>query len=80
MKTTGFKIAFVLASIIVLRFIQVTVQPMVIADSAVLQLQDSDTAYQGFKGLQRAFEFYGLLYILPFLIYTKDIKKLGGKK
>jgi hypothetical protein len=75
LKKMIFKIGFVIASYSALHFGYDVVRPMVIADSAVSQLQDSDFAYQQFKGVQRAFDFYWVLYLLPLLVFTKDIKK-----
>lgn len=80
MKKAIFKTAFVVGSYILLSYVNDIVKPMIIADSAVTQLQDSDVAYAQFKGLQRFFEFYWLLYILPLLVFTKEIKNLFTSK
>lgn len=77
MKSLIVKIAFIIISYIILNFGYDTFRPMVIADSAVLQLQDSDFAYQQFKGTQKFFDYYWVLYILPLLVFVKDIKKLS---
>lgn len=76
MKKIIFKAVFVLGSYSLLSYIHDIVKPMIIADSAVLQLQDSDSAYAQFKGVQRMFEFYWVLYLLPLLVFVSDIKKL----
>lgn len=76
MKKLFFKVAFVLVSFGVLNFTYDILKPMIIADSAVLQLQDSDQSYAQFKGVQGMFEYFFILYILPLAVFTKDIKKL----
>jgi hypothetical protein len=71
------KAVVVIGAWIALSFGHDVLRPMIIADSAVMQLQDSDDAYAQFKGVQRAFEFYWILYVLPLLVFVKDIKKLS---
>lgn len=69
MKRTLIKIGIVILAYIALTFIYTTVKPMVITDAAMLQLEDSDTAYATFKWVQKVFEFYWVLYILPLVVF-----------
>jgi hypothetical protein len=75
MKKNILKVGFVIISWVVLHYIHDVVKPMVIADSAVSQLEDSDVAYGQFKGLQKAFDYFFILYILPLLVFIKDTKR-----
>lgn len=81
MKKFIIKYVLLLVYFSVLGFIYNHVKPMIIANSAMLQLQDSDVAYVQFKGVQNAFKFYWLLYVLPLaVIVVKDVKKFTKKK
>jgi len=52
---------------------------MVVADSAVSQLQDSDAAYAQFKGTQDLFRWFWVLYVVTFVAlflgYFKQLYK-----
>jgi hypothetical protein len=80
LKKLLIKLGFLFLSYAILSYVNGIVKPMVIADSAVMQLQDSDVAYAQFKGVQRAFEFYWVLYLLPLLMFVGDIKKSFNSK
>jgi len=52
----------------ILGYIDKRIAPMVVADSAVLQLQDSDAAYAQFKGTQDLFKWFWVLYVVTFVV------------
>lgn len=70
------KLLVVIVSWIVLAFIQKNVLPVKEAQSAVLQLQDSDEAYAQFKGVQSFVKYFWVLYLLPLTVYIPNIRKL----
>jgi hypothetical protein len=54
---------------------------MASADSAVLQLQDSDASYAQFRGVQSFVKYYWLLYIVTWAIFfLPGLIKLYPKK
>lgn len=69
MKNILIKIGIVIAAYILLTFGYNVIKPMIITDAAMLQLEDSDTSYASYKGIQKAFEFYWVLYILPLVVF-----------
>lgn len=75
----GLKSAFVGASYMALNFGYEVLKPLIIADASMMQLQDSDVSYASFKGVERAFNYYWVLYILPLVVFVTDIKKLYPK-
>lgn len=63
------RVGIVIVAYIILTFGYSVLKPMIIADSAMLQLEDSDTSYASFKGIQRLFDFYWVLYVLPLIVF-----------
>ena len=74
MKSLVIKSIFVIISWAILHSIQSNIVPMATADIAVQQLQDSDVSYATFKGWQGLMQWYFVLYLLPLVVFTKNIK------
>lgn len=69
------KIAITIITWALVTYARATIAPMVEADVAVTQLQDSDFAYANFKGVQGAIQYLWLGYILPLTLFIQNIKK-----
>lgn len=74
-KMMLFKVSIVLVLWVVISYIHTVISPMVVADSAVLQLQDSDSAYAEFKGVQRIVNNFWILYLVPLTLFIPNIIK-----
>lgn len=74
-------IVFVLI-VVVLGWLQHRIAPMVEADSAMLQLEDSDAAYAQFTAIQDVVRYFWVTYPLSFILvyygYFKKLKKNKG--
>jgi uncharacterized membrane protein len=83
MKTSIFKLVVLVILAGALIWFNGNVSPMITADSAVSQLEDSDEAYLQFKMVQKIPYFLVLAwFIFGILLYLKQIRNLfkGDKK
>jgi len=83
-KAPYFRIILFLVVCGILGYVQNRIGPLVVADAAVMQLQDSDAAYLQFKGIQDLFRHFWILYVVTFIVvffgYAKKLYQYNKGK
>ncbi|WCF11497.1 hypothetical protein NDS46_31565 (plasmid) [Paenibacillus thiaminolyticus] len=79
-KSLIVRIIIFIILVLVLNWFKNRIAPMILADSALLQLNDSDTAYAQFTAIQDVIRYFWVTYPLAFiLVFYSFLKKLFKK-